>query len=294
MSKDYKYYSVVLNSSNVVKGTKNSVLKYTFDSAMKFENAQIALNTINVYFSWFNISSTLNNNKFSYKWFDSNGELNQVFDVVIRDGYYSVNNLNEYLQSILVSRGHYIKQVSSGNYVYHIEFVTNPVYYSIELNTYAMISASAVGANYVKDSTDWAFPSVYTTVQVILHSTNLFSTLIGFENGTYPVSSDTQNHVFASTKSPIMEPISTVLMLCSFATQGGFSNPDNIIYSFTTGAATFGDMVEKVPSINNYVNIRDGVYSNFTLELVDQTFQRIDIKDPTILVMVNFKIQVEK
>lgn len=291
MSKEYNNYSVVLNSSNIVPGTKNSVLRYKFDSAMTFKNAQISLSTLNMYFSWFNISSSLNNNKFSYKWFDNTGTLNQVYDVVFQDGYYSINDLNEYVQSILVSRGHYLKQASSGNHIYHIEFISNKVYYTIELNIYAMMTEEAAGASYVRGSTDWGFPTVYTTVQVILNSTNKFSSLIGFENKTYPEVSDTNNHVFSSTVSPVMEPIYTVLLLCSFATQGGYSNPDNIIYSFTNTGAGFGDIIEKTPFVNNYVNIRDGVYSNFTIELVDQNYQRIDIRDPSILAIMNFKIE---
>lgn len=291
MSKKYKQYSVVLNNSHLVAGAKNSTLRYNFESAQKFENAQISLNTLNVYFSWFNISSNLNNNKFSYKWFDSNGILNQVFDIEIRDGYYSVNNLNEYVQSILVSRGHYLQQVSSGNYVYHIEFTSNPVYYTIELNTYAMRTASV---DFVRGSTDWAFPAAYTTVQVIINSTNQFGKLIGFASGVYPTISDNQNKVHVSSFSPIMDPISSILMLCSFATQGGFSNPDNIIYSFTTGSSGFGDMIEKTPVSENYVNIRDGIYSNFTIDLVDQAYNKIDIRDPSILVMVNFRIEVKE
>lgn len=291
MSKKYKQYSVVLNSSHIVKGSKNSTLKYNFESAQKFENAQVCLNTINIYFSWFNISSNLNNNKFSYKWFDANGILNQVFDVVIKDGYYSVNDLNEYIQSILVSRGHYLQQASSGNYVYHIELTTNPVYYRIELNTYAMRTESP---DYVRGSTDWGFPSQYTTVQVIINSTNNFSNLIGLSPGVYPETTDINNHNFPSDLAPMMDPISTILVLCSFATQGGFSNPDNIIYSFTTGASGFGDMIEKSPVSENYVNIRDGIYSNFTIEIVDQTYNRIEIKDPSILLMINFRIEVDE
>lgn len=293
MSKKYKQYSVVLNNSHVVPGSKNSTLRYNFESAQKFENAQISLNTINVYFSWFNISANLNNNRFSYKWFDAFGDLDETFDIVIKDGYYSVNNLNEYIQSILVSRGHYLQQVSSGNYVYHIEVTSNPVYYTIEINTYAMRSLAS-SAGYVRGSTNWAFPSAFTTVQVIINSSNLFGKLIGFAPGVYPTVSDTANHVHSSTFSPIMDPISTIIMLCSFATQGGFSNPDNIIYSFTTGSSGFGDMIEKTPVSENYVNIRDGIYSNFTIDLVDQTYNKIDIRDPSILIMVNFRIEVKE
>ena len=288
--KEYKYQTLILNSSHIVEGSKNSVFKYSFDKSLEFKNAQIAINTINIYFSWFNISSALNNNKFTYKWFDAFGELNETFQIVIKDGYYNINDLNEYVQSILVSRGHYLQHVSSGNYVYHFEFISNKAYYSVELNCYAMMTSEAAGADYIRGSTDWAFPSEYTTVQVILNSTNLFSSLIGFENGVYPEVSDENNHVFESSKAPIIDPISSVIVLCSFATQGGFSNPDNAIYSFTPGNISFGAMIEKTPVIQNYINIRDGVYSSFTIEFVNQHYRRININDPETVIMVNLKI----
>jgi hypothetical protein len=290
MVKEYQQYSVILNSKNIVPGSNNSVLKYDFDTALKFENAQVAVNTVNIYFSWFNISDALNNNKFSYKWFDIDGNLTQVFNIVIKDGYYNVNNLNEYIQSILVSRGHYLVHEPSGKFVYHIELVTNPVYYTIEMNLYAMMSLASAGAIYIKGSTDWGLPNEATTIQVILNSTNLFSSLIGFENGTYPEVSDTNNYIFSSTKAPVMDPISSLMMTCSFASQGGFSNPDNIIYSFTSSGVKFGGLVEKQPVLENYVNIRDGTYSNFTIELLNQNFQRINIKDSDMLIILNFRL----
>ena len=290
MIKEYQQYSVILNIKNIVPGSNNSVLKYDFDTALKFENAQVSVNTVNIYFSWFNISEALNNNKFSYKWFDSDGNLTQVYTITIKDGYYSVNNLNEYIQSILVSRGHYLLHVESGNFVYHIELTTNPVYYTIEMNVYAMMSATAAGSNYTRGSTTWALPDETTTIQVILNSTNTFSSLIGLENGTYPEVSDINNYIFPSTKAPTMDPISSVMMTCSFATQGGFSNPDNIIYSFTPSGVPFGGLIEKQPVLENYINIRDGTYSNFTIELLSQNFQRINIKDSDMLIILNFRL----
>ena len=47
---------------------------------------------------------------------------------------------------------------------------------------------------------------------------------------------------------------------------------------------------EKTPVLENYVNVRDGQYSSFTIEFVDQNYRRINIKDPELLVILNFKL----
>jgi hypothetical protein len=284
---EYDYYSVILNSSNIVPGTKNSVFKYNFRQGIKFENASVSMANLNMFNSWFNISSALNNNKFSYKWFDSLGVLSEVYTVTYKDGNYNINDLNEFMQSILVSRGHYIKQVSSGNHIYHLEFVSNNNYYSAQLNTYAMRTESA---DYVRGSTNWAFPTIATTVQLIFLSTSMFNNLLGFTNGTYPQVSDTNNHTYLSDFTPDMNPVSSLMLTCSFCSQGGFSDPDNIIFSFTSGSAPFGAMLEKSPVVENYIKIRDGQYTNFTLEFLDQAYRRVDILDPATVITLNFKI----
>jgi hypothetical protein len=291
MSKEYEYYSVILNSNHIVKGTKNSVFKYDFRQGIKFKNASMFMSSLNMFYSWFNITSALNNNKFSYKWFDTNGELNDVHTVTIDDGNYNINDLNEYLQSILVSRGHYIKQVSSGNHIYHLELTSNPNYYAIQLNCYAMRTESG---DYVRGSTEWAWPTVATTVQIIFSTSNLFNDLLGFLPWTYPAVSDTNNHTFLSEVTPDMNPVSSLMMTSSICTQGGFSDPDNIIFSFTSGTTGFGSMIEKAPVIKNFIKIRDGQYTNFTIEFLDQYYRRVDILDPSTVITVIFKVPKEK
>jgi hypothetical protein len=284
----YDNYSLVLNSTHIVPNTGNSVFQYKFVSSVTFKDATISLGSIQLYYSWFNISQALNNNRFSYKWFDNSGILNSVFEIKFPDGYYSVNDLNEYIQSILVSRGHYLVQVSSGNHIYHIEFTTNSVYYAVQLNCYAMRTTSA---DFTRGSTDWAYPSEATTVQVIISSASQFNLLVGLNVGVYPEASDTNNHTFLSNITPNMNPVSNLLMSCSLANQGGFSDPSNIIYTFSSGNAEFGGMIDRSPSLSNHIRIADGQYSSFTVNLIDQNYQRVDIKDPNSVIILHFRIR---
>ncbi len=294
MSKEFDYYSVILNKNNIVPNTKNSVFKYQFRQAITFKEASMTMGTLNIFNSWYNISESLNNNRFSYKWFDTNGDLADVYEVVFNDGSYTINDMNEFMQSILVSRGHFLKEVSSGNYIYHFEFVTNSTYYSAQLNVYAMRTSPAGTATIVRGNTSWSYPDQYTCPQIIFNSTNKFNLLLGFNNGTYPETSDHLNHTFLSDFTPDMNPVSSLNMACSICDQGYISDPGNILYSFTAGSASFGSMIEKQPVNDHYIKIRNGQYLNFTVEFLDQEYKRVEILDPSTVISLNFKVPREK
>jgi hypothetical protein len=172
--------SIILTENNIEPFTNNSKLKYTFKGEAEFKNSSIALSSINMFYSWYNINeSRYKNNTFSYLWFDISGNLNQVFKVVYPDGFYSVNTLNEYLQSQMVKNGHYLIDNTTSKYGYFLEIKTNSTYYAIELNIYPMMTSASASSNYTKGSTSWDFPSEATTPKFIIGSSN-FKTLIGF------------------------------------------------------------------------------------------------------------------
>ena len=191
---EYNYNTIYLNHSHIVHGTKKSVLKYDFFQAIAFEKSSLSLLSMTLNTSWYNISEALNNNKFSYKWFDNSGELTVNVNITIQDGVYTVNNLNEYIQSRLYSNGHYYKQVSSGNIIYPFLIQTNETYYALQLTVFAMRTASA---DYVKGSTDWNWPSSFTTPQFIINSTNTFYQFLGISPGTYPSEVETTTQTYS-------------------------------------------------------------------------------------------------
>lgn len=296
--KEYDIYTVILNKSHIVANTSNSVFQYKFNSSINFKDAGMSLSSLNIFNSWFNISSSLQNNQFSYKWFDAFGVLNQTYTITFPNGYYSVNDMNEFVQSQLVTRGHYIKHNTDGNYLYHLEFVSNSSYYAIQMNVYAMRTTDANYTKGTSTNTDlypiWGWPAEYTSIQVIIPSTNKFYQLIGITAGTYPSASDENNHTYLSSITPTMDPVSSLMIQCSLINQGGFSDPSDILYSFTSGNVPFGGMIDKQISKDTYSAIRNGIYQSFTIKFVDQDYNRVDIRDPSIVIMLNFKIPREQ
>ena len=120
-----------------------------------------------------------------------------------------------------------------------------------------------------------------------------FKELIGYSPGTYPEVSDVNDHSFLSDETPTMDPVSTLFLHCSLISQGGFSDPDDILYVFTAGNAPLGTTIEKVPPKDNYARIRDGTYQSFTLEIKDQDYRRVKIRDPAMVIELTFRQPLE-
>ena len=76
--------TIVLNSKNVVKDGNNNTLIYNFPGGgVNFQDYEIAINTINLYYSWFNINKQLYNNAdLSYKWLDG-----ITYNITIPNGF---------------------------------------------------------------------------------------------------------------------------------------------------------------------------------------------------------------
>ena len=63
--------TLILNSSNVVAGSDNTVFKYVFpNGGYNFKDDYIGVQEVSIYFSAFNITASYSNNSFSYIWVD--------------------------------------------------------------------------------------------------------------------------------------------------------------------------------------------------------------------------------
>ena len=86
--------NINLNSSHIVPGTNNSQMVFTFPQSQTFSDSSIAVHSIRLYHSWFNINNALYNNaKFQYKWWNNaNPSVLVNYDVQIQDIYYTIES----------------------------------------------------------------------------------------------------------------------------------------------------------------------------------------------------------
>jgi hypothetical protein len=155
----HKVTSIFLDRDLIVSDTfhngKNNRFLLDFGRQISTtENSMMAVSNFSVPYSWFNITTVLENNLYYYVWYDADSTSTDfpsgaasggnVFAVSLSDGYYSLTEMNAYLQWIMIKNGHYLVD-SNGNYIYFLEIVYNVNKYRFQLNSYPLPSTLPVG-----------------------------------------------------------------------------------------------------------------------------------------------------
>jgi hypothetical protein len=272
---------IVLSSSNIV-GTGNNVLTYTFPSTATFRNDYVAVASIAMYYSWFNISSALGNNTFTYTW-DSVGGATSI---TIPDGLYEVSTLNDYLQSEFIANGHYLIEDATSQNVYFGEFVINPTQYVVQINTYSIPIAVPTGYT---AGTPLTFPR--TTLQTLgITLGSGLGTLLGFTGASLtiaPVLALPQftQESFQSNTTPNIQPNSTVLISVD-GVDNPYASPTGIIYAFSPNVGIGEIVIEKPPQLC-WVKIREGQTTQLTVRLLGSSNNSpLPIKDPAMTIIL--------
>jgi len=277
--------NILLNSSNIVPNTNNSRLTYKFPSPQVYTDSAMAVHSVQLYYSWFNINASLyNNHKFQYRWWNNNGVPNNIIDVEIPNGFYDARALTLYLQKVMLSRAHYLTDATGKNQ-YFIEFVENPAYYSIQLNLYPMYSSLPSG--WTKPG-NWILPSTQQTTMVNILSVGNFKSLIGFNAGLYPTSSSSTLYQKLSDYAPQISPVTSLIIRCNLARNGN-ALPDDIIYSFSSADTSWGNIISEKPNELYYSPVLNGTFDKIDITILDQNFNPVQIIDPNILLTLVIK-----
>jgi hypothetical protein len=288
---------IILNSSNLVPNSNNSVFNYRFPAgSINFKNDYIAVSQISLYNSVFNITKINNNNIFTYTWVDGS-----VNNVLFPDGNYELVDINAYMQSIMVSKGHYLL-TSSGSYVYLLEIVVNQTRYAYQINSYQISSVIATANTWTLPlSATWVLPT--NPINPIFNVlNNSFQSIIGFNYGSYPNSiitgtppnqtqtpSYTSTQSFLSSNAPQINPTPSYICLCSLV-NNKLAIPSQTIFSITPTNISYGSLYNiQVSGELLWIKIEDGTYFNLTFSFVDGNGQTIVFQDPNILVLLVIK-----
>jgi len=293
--------NIILNKSNIRNLNQgNNSLVYEFPSDIQFKNTDsIAISSLNIYYSWFNITAKNNNNYFQYKFFNNNKQL-EIFNVHITDGYYTIQTLHEYLQNAMVDNGHFVI-TPTGDHMYFIELLTNETYYSVQIKL-SSISKMMVFDGITYDITDqetdfridgsWLPPDdIYITPQFLIPASNNFGNLIGFQKGTvveYDSSNDIINNQYSilNNFAPNIEVQNSMIITCNLV-ENKLGKPNNIIQSFSAANTQFGGSIQAIHEIV-YSKIKSGTYKNLLLNFYDQDFKELQILDPNLIITISF------
>lgn len=254
---------------------------YKFPAPVTFKNAKVAVESLSIYNSTFNINTKFNNNVMSILW------LGNTYNIIIPDGYYSIDQLNSFLQQQCLINNLYCTTNSGSNYVYFINLSANVVTYDIELDLFTIptsTQASALGFTIASGAT-WSFPASATTPQLQINAG--LQTLFGMTNQSlFPLTPQSTNQTFVSNGTPVISPVFCYVFACNLINTSLSSSP-NLLYQLPLTAG-FGELITTTQR-SEYIDVSSATYSQITISLFDQNGSPLEINDPELSMVLNLK-----
>jgi hypothetical protein len=285
--------TIIMNQSNLVRDGQNNKLVYRFPNSVQFKKSTIAFAGVSMYYSWFNITSTFGNNTFSYNWLDGAG-VATTYNVVIPDGLYEVEQLNEYLQFIFIQNGHYLVD-GGGNNIYYAEFLVNSTRYGVQINTFSFPTALPAGYS---NPSGMPFPpqsfnpiiTLPPNINEILGYVPNFATNQNLNNAYVPPVSQYESKLangtlsYISTSAPNIQPNSSLLFALS-GIDNAYAVPTSIIYTLVSQVGV-GELINEKPPEFIFTRLIDGTYNELRLTILGTDLNPIKINDPSITIIL--------
>jgi|694.fasta_scaffold04525_3 hypothetical protein len=282
--------TLIINSTNLILDGQNNKLVYKFPNSVKFQDHYIALSSLQMYYSWFNITSALVNNTFSYNWIDNTG-VPTTYTITIPDGVYEIATLNALLQFEFIQNNHYLIS-STGDNVYYAEFLVNPSRYAVQINTFLFPTALPAGFTAPAGLT---FPpqSFNPIITLPAQINQIFGYVAGFAtdqnlNNAFvpPVSpyvSKLANGTlsYISTTAPNVQPNSSVLVNMSNI-DNDYAQPTGIIYTIIPSVG-IGEIINEKPPAFIWNKLINGTYNELRINLLGTNLSPIKINDPSMV-----------
>jgi hypothetical protein len=278
--------TLILTQRNVVAGSNNTVFDYQFPGGgiQLKAHTKIALASITMYNSTPNISASLNNNTYQYRWIDAT-----VHTVTMPDGFYEISDMNNFLHQTMLNNGHYLEEKSTSNAVWFLTLSVNTSTYKIDLLSFPMVDTFYTPALYDTPTPPfpipaWSVPAVSANPQFIIPAT-LFTNIVGLDAGTYPAAANnTVITTSSSTFAPQVNPLSSYLVKCNLV-NNPYGIPNSLIYSFPP-SGSFGQQFVVAPNEYSFIDAQDGYYNTMRIEITDQNDRPTLILDSNINILV--------
>jgi hypothetical protein len=280
--------TIVLNSTNIVSGSNNSSLTYRFPNSVTFDDHQIAVQSVSMYYSWQNINNTtLKNNTFSYSWVVAG--TTTTYNVTIPSGLYEITDINNFLQFTFIQNGHYLINSVSQN-VYYAEFLVNPNTYSINIVTYPVPTSLPSGwsqpvANVQTGALAWpGYPTTFFNPLITIPAS--FNLIMGYATGFVTSQNTGANTIltYSSSVAPQVAPQPNALITISNISNI-YAVPSSVIYNIYANVG-FGQLINQEPSEYAFVDLLKGTTNSLTIRFVSNDGNALQILDPNITILL--------
>jgi hypothetical protein len=280
---------VKLDSTNLVQNGLNNTWRFEFaGSSVNFKNNDIAIQSISLYCSDFNIDSlAFGNNSFQIE--VPTAATTSTITVNLADGWYNYANINQFIQKALVAAGAYLID-GSGNNVFFIQISENSTYYSCQLDcspTPTPIGTYTRPATGLYSAGGTGLPTTSRVPRLIINNA-AFGKVLGFSLGTYPTTSQTTAASLLSNIVPQVHPTSSYIVRCDII-KNDYVVGGDLLAAFDRGDATIGQLIQYQPSNYAWVKVNDGARSSITVSIWNQIDQPVHFRDTSVSIMLLIK-----
>ena len=271
---------ISINSTHYVG---NNLYRLKLPKAVEFKKGdKLSLYSFSMYNSFYNISaSQYQNTNITFTWFD-----NTIYNWTIPDGYYSLSDLNLWLQQQFVLNKLYCVNSNNSQNIYFVQFQTNSVLYKAQIDVYFMPSATnaTLYGYQVAPGATWTFPSVNTMVRITIND-NL-KVYFGTTQTTFGIITPAQNMNYLSDVCPSISRVFSIYLGCNLITSD-FNQIGNLFSQFPI-SASYGNLIKIDSPIDALISIKEGIYSDISITLWDQNNNALSFidKDLTLFLIV--------
>jgi len=264
--------TLLINSSNLVPGTTNQ-FRYTFPQLWDAKpGAQVALANISIYNSTFNITASYGNNAISVTFG------NRTYNWTIPDGYYSITDLNYWLQSQFISNNLFAVTTTGNQNVYFVTLTESPTRYSAQWSFYPLKPSSGYQ---LPDNTNLVLSPTGTCPQVNI--TTGLGKLLGFPVGvlpTAPLAIPFQAVSADYNLYPAISPVDTYTVLCSLI-NNPLANPNTYLHQVPL-SVPLGQLISENITALVWTDVNVMQHRDFTITLADQFGNPLQNKDTSM------------
>ena len=272
--------TIILTSNNAFYNQGWNTFVYSFPNGQVsfVPGDKIALSGLSTYYSWNNITNNVNSN-FAYTWIEGN-----TFTVNLPSGFYTISDINAYLQSVMYSNSHYLVNANTGSYEYFVELTENQTQYACQLNLYAVGNTLPSGYA-IPSGANWALPTQPKTPQFTVPSTQSIASIIGFSANTFPIAAANTTYSMVSNVTPQVTPITSVVVTCSLV-QNRLAIPQTLLTAFSPDV-DYGSLINVQPRSECFIDIAPGQYSSVTVQLWTNALQPLPAQDNNTVILLD-------
>lgn len=273
--------NLVLNNNNVVSGSNNTRYKYKFNAPLEIlDEAEMTIANITLPYSWFNISKINQNNSFSIAYPIPSGSA--IINGILPDGYYTVDDINAYCQSLMIAAGFYLID-ENGNNVFYLSLLYNPTYYAVQV--VAISVPLSLPANWTAPSTWTGFPPSGTFSVTFTPNTGL-GKILGFVGGS-AVGNWVTSYSVLSTLVPQGSVVNSLVIRSNIINNdSGF--PTDVLDTMPITSA-FGTNINYSPPTLKWIKCTAGTFQSFEVFFCDQNLNPMYILDSNVCISILLK-----